>query len=446
MNDQILSIINTDPLDISRLKTLFFDKNIADIAEVFKELHKEKIIQLFRILPKTIAAEVFAHVDSDQQKIIVEALTDTEIGEIMSKLFVDDAVDFIEEMPANVVKRVLRNVNEDKRRVINQLLQYPDDSAGSIMTTEYVELQENDTVSQAFDYIRSTGVNKETIYTCYVIRHDRILIGVVTAKTLMLSSQQDRIGDIMDTNFICAGTTDDQEEIAALFKKYGLLSLPIADKEGHLVGIVTVDDIVQVIQDENTEDVEKMAALNPSDESYLKTGVFKQSRNRIFWLMFLMLSASITGTIISRFENALTALPMLIAFIPMLMNTCGNAGCQTSALIIRGIALGEIRFRSIVTVLWREIQVAFLCGLALAAVNFIRVYFMHGRDLMLCITVSLSLIATVIASKSIGCILPLIAQKIKLDPAIMAAPLITTIADASSLIVYFSIASIVLSI
>ncbi|MDR2784831.1 MAG: magnesium transporter, partial [Treponema sp.] len=390
MKEQLLTLMDGQ-IDVARLKALLPQMNTADIAEVFEELNREKAIQIFRMLPKSIAADVFSYTDADEQQIIIEALTDSEIGEIINSLFADDAVDFIEEMPANVVKRVLQNVNPEKRTVINQLLRYPEDSAGSIMTTEYVDLLEDVTVREAFDAIRATGLNRETIYTCYVIQRDRILVGVVSAKTLMLAKPHERIGDIMDTKLVFAQTTDDQEKVAGLFKKYGLLAMPVVDTEQRLVGIITVDDIVNVIEEENTEDFEKMNALAPSDEPYLKTSILKLARNRIVWLLVLMLSATITGGVISGFEDALAILPALVAFIPMLMDTGGNAGSQSSTLVIRGMALGEIRLRDILRVLWREIRIAALCGIALGVVNFIRIYFMNGKNAVLALTVTLSL-------------------------------------------------------
>ena len=340
-----------------------------------------------------------------------------------------------------MVKRVLQAANPEKRAVINQLLRYPDDSAGSIMTTEYVDLLETDTVREAFDWIRATGVNKETIYTCYVIRRDRLLLGEVSAKTLMLSAADERIGDIMNAHFVCASTTDDQEKAAAQFRKYGLLAMPVVDTEGRLVGIITVDDIVKVIEEENTEDLEKMNALAPSDEPYLKTPVFKLARNRIIWLLVLMLSATLTGGIIAGFEDAIA-----VSFIPMLMDTGGNAGSQSSTLVIRGIALGEIRLGDVLRVIWRELRVAALCGGVLSVVNFLRIYFMNGKNFALAATVTASLFATVIMAKSIGCILPMVAHKLRVDPAIMAAPIITTIVDAAVLVIYFSAAKIVFHI
>jgi magnesium transporter len=446
MVENILELINEDSATSTELQKLTAKMNVVDIADAFETLSREKVVHLFNLLPKTMLAEIFSHIEPEKQQIIIEALTDDEVEKIINELFVDDAVDFIEKMPPNVVRRVLYNVSDEKRQIISKLLQYPDDSVGSIMTTEYVYLREDTSVDEAFDFIKRHGVNKETIYTCYVIRRNGTLVGVVSAKTLMLSQPQDLIGDIMDKNIICAQTHDDKEEAVALFNKYGLLVLPVVDEESRLVGIVTVDDIVQIIQEETTEDIEIMAALNPSEKPYLKTGVLQHSRNRIFWLMFLMLSATITGAIISSFEEALLAFPALMMFVPMLMDTGGNAGGQSSALIIRGMALGEIRFGDILKVLWRETRIAALCGFALAAVNFARIYFINGKDFWLCLTVSVSLIATVLIAKTVGCLLPLAAKKVKLDPAIMAAPLITTVADAASLIIYFLMASMLLKI
>jgi magnesium transporter len=443
---ELRDFFNSEPVNPAVIKFMLLDMNTADIAELFEDLKGEKIIQVFRLLPKYTAFQVFSDMEADKQQLLVEALTDTEVGEIVNNLFADDAVDFIEEMPANAVKRVLRNVSPEKRKVINQLLQYPEDSAGSIMTTEYIDLPENATVKEAFDFIRATGLNKETIYTCYVIRPDRQLIGIVSAKNLMLSGLQDRIGDIMDSNPLFVLTTDDQEIVAGLFKKYSLLAMPVVDRERQLVGIITVDDIVEIIEEENTEDFEKMNALNPSDDPYLKTSILTLTRNRILWLLVLMLSATVTGGIISGFEDALSVLPVLVAFIPMLMDTGGNAGSQSSTLIIRGMALGEIDLRDIVRVLWKEIRIGIFCGLGLGAVNFLRVFLMNGRNAALSLMVSLSLFVTVLMAKSVGCVLPMVAKKLRLDPAIMAAPLITTIIDAASLLVYFSIAKAVFGI
>ena len=330
--------------------------------------------------------------------------------------------------------------------MINLILQYPDDSAGSIMTTEYVGLHEDDIVSDAFDTIRSTGLNKETIYTCYVIRKDHLLLGVVTAKDLMLANQHDRIGDIMDTHLIYAYTLDDQEIIAEKFQKYSLLAMPVVDKEKRLVGIITIDDIVDVIVEENTEDIEMMGALVPSDEPYIKSGIFKLAKNRIVWLLVLMLSATVTGLIVSNYEARMVALPILMVFIPLLMDTGGNAGAQTSTLIIRGMAVGEISSRDIFRILWKETRIAMLLGLGLGIINFIWVYVLYGQNLLLSAAVTATLFCALLIAKVLGCILPILAKQVRIDPAIMAAPLITTICDALSLVIYFSIAKVILGL
>ncbi|MDR3122590.1 MAG: magnesium transporter [Treponema sp.] len=438
--ETILELLGETPMRVAELRSVFSEMNVVNIADLFKGESTETDLRIFRLLPKGIAAEAFSYLDPDEQQMLIEALSDKEVRYIMNKLFVDDAVDLIEEMPANVVKRVLQNTNPEKRKIINEMLMYPDDSAGSIMTTEYVELSEDITVQEAFDEIRRNGVNKETIYTCYVISRDRLLVGVVSAKTLMLSRPGDRIGDLMDTAFVCARTADDQEVIAGQFRKYGLLAMPVADAEGRLVGIITVDDVVHIIEEENTEDFEKMGALKPSEEPYLKTGVFAQVRNRIVWLLFLMLSATVTGGIIAGFEDALAALPVLIAFIPMLMDTGGNAGSQTSTLIIRGMALGEVGFRDIAAALWKEIRIGFLCGLILGLINFVRIYITNGKNSLLALTVTISLLFTLMIAKSLGCFLPMLAKKLRVDPAVMASPIITTIVDGCSLSIYFSMA------
>jgi magnesium transporter len=442
MDEAILKTFEENPISPSKVHELTLNMNTVDIADVFERLSREKTIQVFRLLPKSRAADVFSYIVPEKQQIIVEALTDAEVGKIMDELFVDDAVDFIEEMPANVVKRVLKSVGEDTRRVINQLLQYPEDSAGSIMTTEYVDLREDATVREAFDVIRSTGVDKETIYTCYVIRRDKLLVGVVSAKALLLAGPQDRVGELMDKNPMFAHTTDDQETVADLFRRYGLLSLPVVDKEQRLVGIVTVDDVVQIIEEEYTEDIEIMGALNPSEEPYLKTKVLRLARNRIVWLMVLMLSATLTSSILAGFEDML--LPALTIFIPMLMGTGGNAGSQASTLVIRGMAVGEIELRDILRVFWREVRVGLLCALALGLVNYARIYLMHGQDAWLALTVTISLMCTVLIAKTIGCTLPILAKRLKIDPALMAAPIITTLVDAASLTVYFAVAQAIM--
>ncbi|MCL2086937.1 MAG: magnesium transporter [Oscillospiraceae bacterium] len=446
MNDKILNLLNESPVNPVEVHGELKKMNTVDLADVFERLSGENVVRIFRLLPKSIAADVFSYMEPETQKLIVEGLTDVELGKVITELFVDDAVDFIEEMPANVVKRVLKNVGEDMRQTINQFLQYPDDSAGSIMTTEYVGLREYNTVSEAFDTIRTTGVDKETIYTCLVMRSDRFLVGTVSARKLMLAEPDDKIIDIMNTNFLFANTTDDQEKIADMFRRYDLMLLPVVDKEQRLVGIVTIDDVVDVIEKEATEDIEKMAALNPSEEPYLKTKVTILTKNRILWLLVLMFSAMLTGSIISNVEDYFTTLPMLAAFIPMLMNTGGSAGSQASTLIIRGMALGEIKinFKMLMFIIWREIRIGFLCGAILGIVNFLRLLLMGEGDYLLALTVTLSLFVTVIIAKSVGCTLPILAKKLKIDPAIMATPLITTIVDAISLVVYFWFVSIFL--
>ena len=432
--------------DFESISALFAEINIIDLAEALSELPEKDSIKLFRMLKKDTAVEVFAYLDSEVQKAIIEAISDKDINGIIDDMFLDDVVDLIEEMPANVVRRVLQIVPEQKRKLINQFLQYPEDSVGSIMTIEYVSLKEDYTVREAFEGIRATGVDKETVYDCYVTRADRVLTGTISVKTLLLSRFEDKIGDIMETNPMFAYTTDDQETIATAFRKYGLLAMPVVDMEQRLVGIVTVDDIVQIIEEENTEDFEKMAALNPSDEPYLKTGVWKLAKNRFGWLLVLMLSATITGAIISSFEDALAVLPVLVASIPMLMDTGGNAGSQTATLIIRGMALQEIHMSDILKVLWKELRVSILCGIALAIVNFVRIYLMNEGDVLLALTVSISLLFTVVIAKCTGCLLPIAAKRVKLDPAIMASPLITTIVDAASLFIYFALATAILHI
>jgi magnesium transporter len=438
--EEILQLILEGSIEISRLKILICDMNTVDIAEIYQELEREKLLQYFRVLPKAIASDVFANLESDYQQIIVEALTDTEIGEIMKELFVDDAVDFIEEMPASVVKRVLNNVQPEKRKIINQILQYPDDSAGSIMTTEFVDLREDVKVKEAFDIIRSTGVNKETIYNCYVIQSDRLLLGTISAKTLMLAMPNESIGELMDTNTVFAYTTDDREVVASQFQKYSLLAMPVVDKDQKLVGIITVDDIMDVIIEENTEDIEKMAAILPSDEPYLKTSVFQHTKNRIFWILILMLTATLTGIIISSYEESFFFFFLLMMFIPMLMVVGGNAGAQSSTLIIRGMAVGEIGPKDILIILWKEIRVGLMLAFGLGFINFIRIYIMYGRNLSLCLTVTLALCFTIIFAKILGGILPILAKFLKIDPAVMSTPLLTTIADTASLMIYFSIA------
>lgn len=424
----------------------FFDKlNVVDIAAELENMDEELMLRIFRMLPKNKAAGVFAYLSKDVQQSIVEAITDQEINGIVDDMFADDVVDFIEEMPANVVKRVLAHTSKEKRDIINQLLKYPKDSAGSLMTVEFVDLKPDYTVADAFDAIRKNGVDKETIYTCYVIDHDHKLIGEVSTRTLLLSEHNRKVSELMNKNAIFARTTDDKETLSIKFRKYGFLAIPVADDENRLVGIVTMDDGFELQEQEATEDFELMAAVSPSEEPYLKTSVWKLTKNRIVWLLLLMLSAALTGSIISGFEDALAALPALVAFIPMLMDTGGNSGSQSSTLIIRGMALEEIKMSNIGEVLWKELRVAILCGAVLVAVNFVRVILTTG-DMLMTITVSLALYATVIMAKTIGCLLPICAKRFGMDPAVMASPVITTIVDAAALFVYFSLARLLLHI
>ena len=453
MQEEIFELI--EGKKYARLRELLSDMNPADIAQILEDVPERELPVIFRILPKELAAEVFVEMDSEMQQLLIEAFSDTELREVMDELFMDDTVDIIDEMPATVAKRVLSQTDAKTRKMINQLLAYPDDSAGSIMTTEYVDLKKNMTVDQAFDRIRNVGLDTETIYTCYVIDQSRHLLGIVTVKDLLLNEKGRVLSDIMDENIIYANTLDDKEEVAGQFEKYDLMALPVVDKESRLVGIVTVDDAIDVIQDEATEDIEKMAAILPSDKSYFRTGVFSTFKARIPWLMLLMISATFTGAIISSFEEKLTIFPALIAFIPMLMDTGGNSGSQSSVTIIRGISLGDIEFRDIFKVIWKEVRVALCCSMALAAVNFVKLWlvdylllhtFDPGKQIPEILVVCFTLLLTVIVAKFIGCVLPILAKRIGFDPAVMASPFITTIVDAISLFIYFRTAILILGI
>ena len=412
----------------------------VDVAQFLELLSGEKIVVVFRTLPKEMAAEVFANLQPETQEYIVTSITDQEIAVIIEDLFVDDAVDFLEELPANVVKRVLKNAGADTRAQINQFLNYPENSAGSIMTAEFTDLRKTMTVAQAIDHIRRTGEDRETIYTCYVIDDRRVLDGVVSVKSLLLADDEQLILDVMDTDIISVNTEDDREDVAQLFSKYGLLSLPVVVKENRLVGIVTVDDAVEVIEQEATEDFEKMAAMLPSERPYLKTSVFDLAKNRIMWLLVLMISAMITGGVLERYETAFAAMPLLVTFIPMLTDTGGNAGSQSSTLIIRGMAVSEIHPKDLPQVVWKELRVSVLVGLVLSVVNFIQLAIRYPGNELVALTVVLSLFATVVIAKTVGCVLPILAKMCHADPAIMAAPLITTVVDAFALIIYFSLA------
>ncbi len=428
------------------LRAHLSEMNEADIAEFMEELDNNRKVLIFRMLPKELATDVFACLEADIQEHIINSISDAEIQKIVEDLFVDDAVDMLEELPATVVKRVMRTTTPETRKLINQFLQYPDNSAGSIMTAEYIGLKKYMNVEQAFSYIRAHGVDKETIYTCFVMDRERHLEGVVTIKDLLMNPYETRIQDIMDTNIIKTVTTEDQEEVIDLFNKYDLLCLPVVDHEDRLVGIVTVDDVVDVMEEEATEDFEKMAAMLPSDKPYLKTSILELAKNRIVWLTVLMLSSMITGSILTHYEQAFAALPLLVSFVPMLTGTGGNAGSQSSTMIIRCMAIGEVEPKDTLRVIWKEIRVAFVVGLILGALNFIRLMLMYPGQSMVCLTVVLSLYFTVIMAKGIGCTLPIAAKLLNLDPAIMAAPLISTIVDACSLIIYFKIACNLLSI
>ena len=427
------------------LRQVLDGMNAVDIAEELEDLEKQDVVRTFRMLSKDKAAEVFAYLDSDIQQNIIEAITDREIRSITDELFLDDAVDFIEEMPANVVKRVLSNVPPDRRDLINQFLQYPEDSAGSIMTIEYVDLKSGMTVADAFTHIQNTGENKESIYICYVTDSARKLIGTVSAKDLLLADQSNTIGEIMEPNVISARTHDDKEELMNSFRKYGFVSIPVVDSEDRLVGFVTYDDAFTVLEEEATEDFEKMAAMLPSEEPYLKTGVLKLSKHRIPWLLLLMIFAIITEKIVEGYENSLAVMPALIAFFPMLMNAGGNAGTQSSTLIIRGMALDEIKLSDIVRVLGKEFLVSLLCGLVLIVTTFISVIVL-GEGVIMAMTVCLAMLATIIMSNIIGSLLTFGAKALKLDPAVMAAPLLTNIIDAAALIIYFALAKAILRI
>lgn len=425
--------------DFKAVHSILDVMNVVDIALLLEELNEKELAIAFRLIPKDKAADVFSNMSNTMQTNLVEMFTEKELKEILDDLYMDDTVDLLEELPANLVTRILNAVDSSKRNSINLLLNYPEDSAGSIMTTEYVSLHQSMTVKEAMAHIKQVGIHKETIYTCYVLER-RKLIGIVSAKDLMTMNDDTVISEIMETEIISATTHTDQEEVAQLFSKYGLLAIPILDTGGLMVGIVTVDDAMDVMVEEATEDITIMAAMNPSEKSYFETSVFSHAKNRIVWLLVLMLSASITGAIITRYEDAFSAIPLLVSFIPMLMDTGGNCGSQSSTLIIRGLALNEIRFRDIFKVIFKEFRIALIVSVVLAFANGLRIFLIY-HDMKLAVVIGLSLIATVILSKLIGCVLPLAAKKVHLDPAIMAAPLITTLVDTCSIIIYFSIAT-----
>ncbi len=436
-----------------RLKQILSEMQPADIAEILDEAKDRDIPVIFRLLPKELAAEVFVEFETDKQELLVNAFSDKELREVLDELFMDDAADIIDEMPASLAKRILKNTDANTRRMINQLLAYPDDSAGSIMTTEYIDLKRTMTVDEALDRIRKIGIDTETIYTCYVIGSRRKLFGTLSLKDLILNPKDAVVGDIMDENIVSAHTLDDKEDVAAMFDRYDMLALPVVDNEGRLVGIVTVDDAIDVIQEEASEDIEKMAAILPSEKTYLKTGVFETFKSRIPWLLLLMISATFTGAIISGFESRLEQCLGLVAFIPMLMGTGGNSGSQASVSVIRALSLGDIEFRDIFRVIWKELRVSLMAGIVLAVVNFGKLYlidylwlhtFDTGAELYEMITICITLIFVVIVAKLVGATLPIIAEKCGLDPTVMASPLVTTILDAVSLLIYFGIALILI--
>ena len=425
------------------LRDILTEMHPADVATMFDELEKRQISLLFRLLPKELAAETFVELDPDNQEALIKAFSDNELKEVLDEMYLDDAVDLVEEMPANVVRRILQNTDEETRKMINEVLKYPKDSAGSMMTIEYVQLKESMTVADSFQTIRRTGIDKETIYSCYVTDQNRHLKGIVTAKGLLLSDSEMLIGDIMDEDVISVFTTDDKEEVVQKFQLYNLIAMPVVDKENRLVGIITVDDAIDVIEQEATEDIETMAAITPTDKPYLKTGVFETWWKRIPWLLLLMVSATFTSVIINSYDAALATLG-LAAFMPMIMGTGGNAGSQSSVTIIRGLSIGEIEMGDIIRIIWKELRVSLLCGITMAIATFGKIMLIEQPGFMTSVVVSLTLVATIVTAKLVGCVLPILAKRVGFDPAVMASPFITTIVDALSLVIYFRIATMIL--
>ena len=443
MQDIVLELIENKKYHA--ISDMLKEQTAPDVAALLDEIPDVYLSTIYRLLPKELAAEVFVEMDGDQQEMLIHRFTDNELRDMLDELYLDDAVDIIEEMPATVVKRILRNTDPQTRVMINQLLKYPKDSAGSLMTIEYVSLKKDMTVEDAFTRIRRTGVDKETIYTCYVTDENRRLDGIVTVRALLLANGTDLIEEIMEDHPISVATSADREDVVKMFDKYDFLALPVVDHENRLVGIITVDDAMDVMQEEADEDFAKMAAVMPSDESYFKTSVFNHAKNRITWLLVLMLTGIITGAIITGYEEAFQAYPMLVAFIPMLMGTGGNAGAQTSTLTIRGMATDEITLKDYFRIVFKEARVALIVGTGLAIVNFVRVYLTYQNWLFGLVT-GISLIGTVFFAKLLGCSMPMLAKKLKLDPAIMASPLITTLVDAGSILLYFAVATTLMNI
>lgn len=431
--------------NFKELKVLLNEANESDVAECLDELSKEDLAVVFRLLKKDEAVDIFSYMSSDTQEKLIETLSDQEVATIVSKLYIDDAADLIDELPANLVSKVLQNASPTKRKAINEILKYPEDSAGSIMTVEYVDIKSGLTVKECFDRIRRIGLNKETVYTLYVVDADRRLIGVTTVKELLMRDYDTCINDFMEDNVITVTTNEDKEEVAKMFDKYDFLALPVVDNENRLVGIVTVDDAMDVMSEENEEDFEIMAAMTPSEDDYLKESVITQYKNRIVWLLVLMLSSIITGKIITNYEVTFSAIPLLVSFIPMLMDTGGNCGSQASTMVIRALATDEIEPKDVFKVWWKEARIGIMCGVTLGLVNGIRIFIQY-HDLGIAIVIACTLCLTAVLAKSLGCFLPLLAKAIHLDPAYMASPLITTITDACSLAIYFNIALMVLNI
>ena len=431
--------------NFKELKKLLNESNESDVAECLDELSKEDLAVVFRLLKKDEAVDIFSYMSSDTQEKLIETLSDQEVATIVSKLYIDDAADLIDELPANLVSKVLQNASPTKRKAINEILKYPEDSAGSIMTVEYVDIKSGLTVKECFDRIRRIGLNKETVYTLYVVDADRRLIGVTTVKELLMRDYDTCINDFMEDNVITVTTNEDKEEVAKMFDKYDFLALPVVDNENRLVGIVTVDDAMDVMSEENEEDFEIMAAMTPSEDDYLKESVITQYKNRIVWLLVLMLSSIITGKIITNYEVTFSAIPLLVSFIPMLMDTGGNCGSQASTMVIRALATDEIEPKDVFKVWWKEARIGIMCGVTLGLVNGIRIFIQY-HDLGIAIVIACTLCLTAVLAKSLGCILPLLAKAVHLDPAYMASPLITTISDACSLVIYFNIALMILNI
>lgn len=444
MKEQLLELLENK--EYIKLRDLLIEMNHVNIAEILEELDTNNQLVIFRILPKDTAVLVFSYLSTDTQEAIIHAITDKEVKTLIDELYFDDMIDLLEEMPANIVKKILRNVSEEERSLVNQFLKYPENSAGSLMTIEYVDLKRDITVKDALQKIKRIGLEKETVYTCYVIDQNRKLEGIVSLRELVVSPDDTLISDLMTTDVIYVHTNDDQEEVAKVFKKYGFLALPVVDTEKRLVGIITFDDIMKVIEEESTEDIYKMAAIVPSEETYMSSSIFHLARNRITWLLFLMISATFTGYIIRNYEATLSSQVILASFIPMLMDTAGNAGSQASTLIIRGLSLGEVKIKDIFKIIFKEFRISLIVGLILSSINLIRILIVDKTSFSIALTVSLSLYLTIVFAKVFGGMLPIIASKLKLDPAIMASPIITTIVDAISLLIYFQLASLILGI